>query len=277
MKFPPIFAQFPAHKNIAAKIVDLLQRDEKVLGLYLSGSFAHGKPDMYSDLDIYIFVPAESREQMIKDHEQLRGKVGDIVSEFPATHLGDPNQIITFYRGNYPIHVDYEYTVKDELTLRKKDEDVLILMDKTGDLQKWKTACANANEPYSPTQEQLQYFEDRFWAWCIYTDSKIKRGEVWEARDSLEYMRKNVIVRLVYFMHSLRSEGNRRIETKFPKDTVQLLESTLPKGHSQKEYSETLRALANCYLECMEEVTKKFNIAIHEKDRDFFRGFLMQS
>ena len=274
MTFSSAFEQFPAHKKIAERISDLLQQDERVLGIYVSGSFAYGQPDMYSDLDFYILVPLELREQIKKDHETLRGQVGDIVSDFPATHLGDPNQFITFYQDSYPIHVDYQYRVKDELAPRKIDKDVLILLDRSGELQEWKDKCASVEESYSPTQEQLQYLEDRFWAWCIYTDSKIKRGELWAARDAIEYMRNNVLIRLVYYIHSLRSEGNRRIETKFPKEIPSLLESTLQKGHSQKDYGNALLALANCYVGLMNEATKIFSIEIQEKDREYFKGFL---
>lgn len=274
MQLPSTFVQLPTHKKIAEKIFDLLHQDERVLGIYLSGSFAHGKPDIYSDLDFYILVPAESREQIKKDHEKLRGQVGDIVSSFPATHLGDPNQFITFYRESYPIHVDYQYRIRDELVPRKKDRDALILLDKSGELKEWKDKCGSMEESYSPTQEQLQYFEDRFWAWCIYTDSKIKRGELWEARDAIEYLRNNVLVRLAYYIHALRFEGNRRVETKFPKAIVSSLDATLQKGTLQTHYSDALLAIANCYVEFMDEAAKKFNIKIQEKDREYFRGFL---
>lgn len=276
MKLSSTFAQFPAHKEITEKIFHLLQQDERVLGIYLSGSFVYGKPDMYSDVDFYILVPLETREQIKKDHEKLRNQVGDVISDFPATHLGDPNQFITFYRGSYPIHVDYQYRVKDELAPRRKDKDVLILLDKSGELQEWKNKCSSVEELYSPTQESLQYFEDRFWAWCIYTDSKIKRGELWEARDAIEYMRNNVLVKLAYYTSSLRSEGNRRIETKFPKEIILALELTLQKGHSRKDYAGALLELANCYVQFMGEAVKKWGIKVQEKDREYFKKYLKE-
>ena len=274
MTLPSVFARFPAHKRIAERIFHLLQQDERVLGVYLSGSFAYGQPDMYSDLDFYVLVPTKLREQIKNEHAQLRGQVGDIVCEFPATHLGDPNQLVTLYRDSYPIHVDYQYRAKDELAPSRKDKDVLILLDRSGELQEWIDRCAGVEESYSPTQEQLQYLEDRFWTWCIYTDSKIKRGELWAARGAIEHMRNNVLVSLMHYIHCLRPEGNRRLETKFPKEIPSLLESTLQRGHSQKDYGNALLALANCYVELMNEATEKANIEIQEKDREYFKGFL---
>jgi len=256
------------------KVLGLLEQDQRVLGVYLSGSFASGKPDAYSDLDFGILVPAEARAQIRQEHEKLRAQVGDILSDFPATHLGDPNQVITFYREDYPVHVDCQYRIKEELTPRARDRNVLVLLDRSGELEEWKDACGGAVESHAPTAEQLQYFEDRLWAWCIYTDSKIKRGELWEARDAIEYIRNSVLVRVAYYLHSLSFEGNRRVDTKFPGATISLLESTLQGGHSQKEYSDALLALANAYVQLMDKTTRRFGVRIQTKDRDYFIGLL---
>jgi predicted nucleotidyltransferase len=274
MELPSAFADFPTHRRIAERILGLLEQDARVLGVYLSGSFASGKPDVYSDLDFGILVRAEAREQVRQEHEKLRAQVGDILSDFPATHLGDPNQVITLYREDCPVHVDYQYRIKEELTPRAKDRNVLVLLDRSGELEEWKDACGGAVESPAPTPEQLQYFEDRLWAWCIYTGSKIKRGELWEAREAIEYIRNNVLVRVAYYLHSLPFEGNRRIDTKFPGATISLLESTLRGGHSQKEYSDALFALANAYVQLMDKTTRRFGVRIQTRDRGYFIGLL---
>lgn len=277
IELPSSLSTFPTHKKIAERIVALLQQDKRVHGIYLSGSFACGRPDAYSDLDFYILVPEETREQIKADHKTLREKAGDVVSDVVATHLGDPNQFITFYREDYPVHVDYQYRVSAELVPQRKDRDVLVLLDRSGELLEWKNKCADAVEIHSPTQESLQYFEDRFWGWCIYTDSKIKRGELWEPRDAVEYIRNNVLIRLLYYANSLRPEGNRRIDCKFPMKNLGLLESTVQRGHSREEYAAALLALANCYVQFMDDVTKQFGVRIREKDREYFRTFLKVS
>jgi len=270
MEWPSTFALFPTHKAIATKILNLLEQDERVLGVYLSGSFAYGQPDRYSDLDVFILVQAQDREQTKQDHANLRALVGDIVSEFPATHLGNPNQIITLYRDSYPVHVDYQYRVQAELAPRQKDTGVLILLDRTGALRDWRERCANAADSVTPDETALQYFEDRFWTWCIYTDSKMRRGELWEARDALEYLRTNVLLRLAYYDHGLPYEGNRRVERKFPQETIRLLETTLPIGHSQKAYADMLAALANAYVLLMDSVSRQLGVPIQQKDRPYF-------
>lgn len=261
------FSTLPDHRTLAEYITRALIKDDRVLGLYLSGSFAHGAPDVYSDLDFYILVLADLRDQIERDHLQLREQAGAVIADFPATHLNDPHQFITFYKAAYPLHVDYQYRVPGELVPQKKDGDALILWDSSGLLSEWKRKCQLIEESYSATREELQYFEDRFWAWCLYTDAKIRRGELWEARDAIEYLRSNVLVRLAYYAHVLRPEGNRRIGTKFRKEAVAELEHTLPAAHSQGAYSDALRATALCYIEFIGDAAKKANIAVREKDR----------
>jgi hypothetical protein len=117
-------------------------------------------------------------------------------------------------------------------------------------------------------------WEKRFWAWCLYTDAKIKRGELWEARDAIEYLRSNVLVRLAYNAHGLRPEGNRRIDTKFRKGALAELERTLPADHSQSAYGDALDATAQCYIDFIRDAANKANVAVQERDRAYVQSKL---
>ena len=123
------FRGLPEHRKIFRAAVDRLANDERVEGLFLSGSFAKGHPDAYSDLDIYILVPAGAREQIIRDHQKLIREVGKTSVVFPAIHLGDPNQIIVFYEEKMPIHVDYQYRIARELRPKANDKNVAIVLN----------------------------------------------------------------------------------------------------------------------------------------------------
>lgn len=132
MELPPRLSSFPAQKRIAERIVDALLQDDRVEGICLSGSFAYGEPDDYSDLDFCILVASADRDAVIRDHARLREQAGDMVADFPATHLGDPHQLITFYRADFPVHADYQYRTADELAPLSRDASVIILFDKSG-------------------------------------------------------------------------------------------------------------------------------------------------
>jgi len=266
------FKGLPDHKKVAFKALKYLSESPDVIGLYLSGSFAKGLPDIYSDLDINILVDPTKREKIVKEHqENLIKNVGKIATLFPATHLGDPNQIIVFYEEGVPIHVDYQYRVLEDLLPTSKNKDVLVLFDPGGVLTEWKSKCLIAKPETLPINDKMQYFEDRFWGWCAYTDAKIERGELWESRDALEYLRSNVLVSLAYFKLGLPNEGNRRLESKFPTDILNSLTSTVPLGLDKNSYKDALLSTIECYTTLFRDVsslntTNKTTLA----DREYF-------
>lgn len=258
------FANLPSHGLIFEKSVSLLSSDNRVNGLYLSGSFSKGSSDKYSDIDLSIVVDESRLEEIVDDHTKRYSEVGKIATFFPATHLGDPNQIIVFYEGDdgLPIHVDYSYITASKLVPEAKYKTIVILLDKEGVLEEYKKDCLGKTEEVEPTIEKLQYFEDRFWGWCWYTYSKIIRGELWEARDAIEYMRSNVILRLAYYAEKLPNEGNRRVESKFPKEITALLEGSIPASHSKDAYIVALQNLHKSYRTLFDRVATGSNIKL---------------
>ena len=262
--------KFPEHYQILQKAVALLAADHRVQGIYLTGSFANGSPDLYSDLDINLIVPTKERETVIKDHQQLREGIAEVATQFPATHLKNPNQIIVFYIGSYPIHVDYEYKISEDLKPVAKGKGAFIVLDKTGELNSWKQACLGVTEDVSPAADNLQYFEDRFWGWIVYTHGKIKRGELWEARDAIEYMRSNVLNRLACYQLGLVNEGNRRLEAKFTPEILNMLEKTVPEGHNKESYTTALSNTIDAYIKQFDEIVSTNDMeGITQADRDY--------
>jgi hypothetical protein len=56
----PVFEGFNDHGRVASRAIEHLAADVRVAGLYLSGSFAKGKPDRWSDNDLPISSSATS-------------------------------------------------------------------------------------------------------------------------------------------------------------------------------------------------------------------------
>jgi hypothetical protein len=90
----------------------------------------------------------------------------------------------------------------------------------------------------------------------------------------IEYLRNNVIVRLMCFSRSLPFEGNRRIETKFQHETISALKSTLQRGHSRDSYARALRALADLYVKLRNGMTKKFRFELRLRESRSVRKVL---
>lgn len=265
------FERLPLHKKIAERAITKLTEDDRVIGLYLSGSFAEGKPDIFSDLDLFILVPDNQRRQPIEDHNSLINEIGKVGARFPAVHLGDPNQIIVFYEEDIPIHVDFQYKTPKELSPNAKGKKAIIVLDRSGELIEWQEMCHQSEADYSPSLDEVQYIEDRFWGWVWYTYSKIARGELWEARSSEEYLRNNVIVKLMYHNLFLPDEGNRRIEQKIPHAYIDLLEESIPKEHGRDAYLQSLMSLIDGYLRLIDDVVQTHMLQdLRRMDKDYF-------
>jgi hypothetical protein len=265
------FAGLPEHKRIASAAYDLFHEDSRIIGLCLSGSFAYGAPDRYSDIDFTIIVPAEQREAIIREHMALFHKVGKVGTLFPATHLNIPNLIIVFYdKGGFPVHVDYNYVTIDAIG-PDGYTDLQVLFDRDGTVSGALDVVKTVAKDNLPTNEDLQYLEDRFWGWCVYTDAKIERGELWEARDGIEYIRNEVLLKLAYYLTKLPHEGNRRLENKFPADILTLLDNSISAGTSKDDYKRALIALIDGYKKLMTDVLQTNpSIQIKKVDWSFF-------
>ena len=260
------------HEGILNRAIALLSEDSQVLGIYLAGSFALGSPDEWSDIDLYIIVANGDVDRTLQRHHDLFGRVGPLLTLFPATHLGDPHQIIAFYHASHPLHVDYQYRAVGDLVPRRKDAEVRILLDRNHELRKWQMACEAAEDTTGLPAERLQYLEDRFWAWCWYTHAKIQRGELWEARDGIEYLRTNVLVPLACALARVVYEGNRRVETKLDSTTRQQLEETIPKEHTPEGCEQAVTNAMDLYEALFNSLPEA--TSVDRVDREFFRSSL---
>ena len=221
---------------------------------------------------MYVLVPKGTIDEVIADHERdLIPSVARVGTIFPATHLGDPHQLIVFYEDDLPIHVDFQYKEPQELVPRNKDQHVAILLDPTGILSRWLGECRQVPAEEVRAQAQaLQYIEDRFWGWCWYAYSKIERGELWEARDAIEYIRKHVVVVIASIVLGLLDEGNRRLEWKFPPDLLAQLERSVPDSHAKESYGNALRSLIAMYRSLFSALPRDLQKEVILVDRDYF-------
>lgn len=259
-----VFNNLPDHKRIAIDSIEKLGGDDRVVGIFLSGSFASGQPDQFSDIDLNIVVKeGVSVEEVVSSHSSLRSEVSDVATTFPATHLNDPNQIIVFYKnGSTPIHVDFQYIARDELKPHSKYSGMRVVMDKSEEksLEKIRDDSAELGPEKEDPLERLQYFESRFWGWCLYTLAKIERGELWEARDAVESVRSMVLLSLLHLKHGLKKEGARRLEGKFTREELDLLEASVSADHSKSGYKDALRQLIRGYEVLFLSVAENENI-----------------
>lgn len=190
-------------KHFAQKVITTLQNDPNILGLAAGGSWIQNKLDEYSDLDLILVT----KKKISGDKEKMLSyakSFGDFISGFTGEHVGEPRLLICLY-DNPLLHVDIKFLTLEELKERIEDPDVLFERDKQ---------LSNLIKTTKPVklETDLQWLEDRFWTWIHYTATKIGRGEYFEALNTIEFLRSQVLTPLMHLKNKSGTRGARRAE-----------------------------------------------------------------
>lgn len=157
--------------------------------LALAGSLAAGTGDAVSDIDLDLLcADIQQRDALHARVDRCLRDAGAVLAQFPATHIGLPELVITFVDvDGILVKVDVRYRVGSP-------------------------ADAAASAPSAATV--LAGLHHRFTGWLWYTHTRIVRGEYWDAADSIAVMRAQALLPMLLYVHDLPSEGYRRIETR---------------------------------------------------------------
>jgi hypothetical protein len=166
--------------------------------------------------------------------------------------------------------VDFQYKELSELKPRKQDENIKIILDGSRAVNHYRELCRLASEAQLLSEKQVQYLEDRFWGWCWYAHTKIRRSELWEARGMLEYLRGNVLIPLSHSEGQVL-EGSRRLETKLSEDIQKILAVTVSHEHSDVEYGRLLIAMMQTYIDLFDKLSPQLRKKVTKVNRDYFK------
>ena len=111
-------------------------------------------------------------------------------------------------------------------------------------------SAALATERAAYPAPDLQWIEDRIWAWVHYLAGKIARGELFETLDGLGYVRARVLGPLALQLEGAQPNGVRRIESAAP-GYVDALRATVA-DHDAASCARALRATVALYRELRE-------------------------
>jgi hypothetical protein len=205
--------------DFAYRVKHILEKDDRILGVAVGGSWIAQQIDEFSDLDLVLVTKdkiAPNKANMIAIAESL----GDFLSGFTGEHVGEPRLLICLY-DNPLLHVDLKFVTLDEFKVRV--ETPFILLDKNGLLQQ-AIQDSEAQFPYP----DYQWIEDRFWTWIHYALLKIGRGEYLEALDFLGFLRMVVLGSLLHIKNGNLPRGVRKVEMELEALDYQALISTVP-------------------------------------------------
>jgi hypothetical protein len=204
---------------LISRAVEILVGDQRVKGLYLSGSL---KTDEHSDIDLAILSTEQDRKSLENDRLKIAGQIGEIKAE--AMSAGIPHTYVVFYNPE-EIKFDFNFHVLPEQP-RSDKAKIDILHDPTGHLQE--IAEESAKMGWVIDLEELDNRLKHFYVGIGYTVPKIARGELWEARDCVEWYRNKALIIFEDILARRKREGYRRLEQKLSLGKLRLLENTIP-------------------------------------------------
>lgn len=183
---------------------DGLQAIPDIVGLAAGGSFAGGRMDEHSDLDLVVVVAQSAWPAILERRRDIAVTLGPLLGAFTGEHVGEPRLLIAMY-GPPLIHVDLKFVIPD--ALRDRVEDPVLLWDRGEDL----AALLATNRAHYPGPDP-QWIEDRFWIWIHYAATKLARGELFEVLGFLAYLRSQVLGPLALAEAGVQPNGVRRLE-----------------------------------------------------------------
>jgi predicted nucleotidyltransferase len=201
---PARFDRFPRHRAKAEAACRAALADADILAMVVTGSFATGDADELSDVDLRVYVRPGAVEGVVARVPDLAAAGGRVVALFVAEHLGIPTLTIVLYDDL--VHVDFDVVAADRAAEHNDGLPAVVL---------WEREPISDALPgtYAPeVAAGLRWLEARIWTWSWYIQSKVLRGELYEALDGLQYVRDQVLFRLLAFHGDRRPAGGRRAE-----------------------------------------------------------------
>ena len=242
MKIVPGLDRLPAHRTLLDRAVSFFRDDDRVAGMILGGSLAHGAVDFYSDVDLYIVARDESFETVFDERDVAAGSIDTPLFRFDADPIpGGSQDYIVTYPG--PIKLDLMYYRESDIGPDQKWIGCSVMKDHSGSLGAVVSRSAGCR-PDRPEQRELLVLNQKFWTLCWYVFGKIMRGELWEALDAIHAIRSDVLLPLLDWTAGSRHEGYRRLERKLDPETAARLAATLARLETGALYEALQAAIA---------------------------------
>ena len=94
---PPSFDAFALHRAKVVAACRFAADQSDVVGMVLTGSFAQGNVDEFSDVDLRVIVEDGALDRVLARREGFPRAAGSEVAHFPGDHVGEPNLSIVLY------------------------------------------------------------------------------------------------------------------------------------------------------------------------------------
>jgi hypothetical protein len=174
------------------------------------------------------------------------------VAVFVGEHLGIPTLTIVLYDDL--VHVDFDVISVDRAGEHNNDGLPVAML--------WEKEAISASLPgtyEADVAANVQWMEARIWTWSWYIQSKVLRGELYEALDGLQYVRDQVRFRLLAFGRGHRPASGRRAEAVVG-DRADAFTRTVPVSLDAAAVMEALRAEIDLYRQLADPLLSRYGV-----------------
>ena len=197
------------HRTFLERALAAVPGVEGIVGLAAGGSFVAGEMDKFSDLDLVLAVEPEAWPEILDHRRAIAAELDpSYLAGFTGEHVGEPRLLLCLYGPPF-LRVDLKFVSLDDV--HERIEDPLVLWERDGRL----SAALARGEARYPSADP-DWIEERFWIWALYVADKIERGEIFEALDSLTFLRGEVLAPLAFRQADVKATGVRRVEDRLP-------------------------------------------------------------
>jgi predicted nucleotidyltransferase len=178
------------------RILDRLQSSRTVEGIFIGGSIAQNKEDLFSDIDLRIVVPDDQFPVYVQNKRSIMSEFGDVLF-YEETNPNAPFTIAHY--ANF-IKVDLFIYTFSRLQPSLWLQDIKIVFDPTGKLQEIRDA-SNAMA-YRVTKEEVEKWRGKLFAYVHEVYRRVMREEYYYALTMINNLR-------LFIVHGWNMEAGR--------------------------------------------------------------------
>jgi len=258
LKIPPLLSKADGLPDQLIAIVIRATRelfgDGAVAGVVLSGSIAAGTADKYSDADLLIIAEDVKLLPLWQGRFDFEQRLGQVMFRVDLSDVCETSCAI-YYTGALKLHTTYR--ALSHLDENPEYRHAVALFSRTRRIEDWLAACREVS--MDPNAVDLRLDDLRFWFWLLQGASKLARGELWAAFDTLHTLRE-ILISFLDRTRGVDSEGFRRLEARWDCHWLRVLEKTV-RGSSREELAAAYRALITGFRDARNEAAGRMSMS----------------
>jgi predicted nucleotidyltransferase len=249
------------HQAFADRFVQACQADDQVVAACLIGSYAKGKADRYSDIDLMVITTDSAYEEFYRQRESFLRSLGDLVF---LEDFGLPDIAFHMYADGTEGELYFSSEGRLEII---RDAPFYILLDKKNFLTGVTYTSAGKGFDVQKQTEKLRQTIYEFWHEMSHFTTAMGRGELWWARGQLESLRSLCVTlaRLQYDFSDIEigEEPYFKIENCMPVEKVAPLKMTFC-PLEKDAMLQSVQVILSFYVEAARPLAETHNIPYPE-------------